>query len=386
VKKRVLIRGPLLTLSGYGVHTRQIFRWLNSRDDFEIKSHVLPWGITPWLLNGKRMNGLVEEIFKTTNLEKLSGFDYSFQIQLPNEWDPKIAKFNVGVTAAVETDRCHPDWISACNKMDHIVVPSEHTKKVLENSGNLSVPITVVPESYPDEIISSSNEPLNLDTKFNFLMSGQITGNNPYNDRKNTFFCLKWLCETFKDDPDVGIVIKTNHGKNTKIDRRLTKNLLKNLLSEVKTGEYPKVYLLHGDLTEKELSDVYKDESVKALVAPSRGEGFGLPLLESAACGLPVIATNWSGHLDFLNKGKFIKLNYKLQPVHETRVDNKIFIEGACWAEVFEEDFKKKVSKFRKASEIPEEWAKDLSKTIREEYSQESISKKYDSLLRDFNK
>ena len=72
--------------------------------------------------------------------------------------------------------------------------------------------------------------------------------------------------------------------------------------------------------------------------------------------------------------------------MHETRVDNKIFIEGACWAEVFEEDFKKKVSKFRKASEIPEEWAKDLSKTIREEYSQESISKKYDSLLRDFNK
>ena len=217
-------------------------------------------------------------------------------------------------------------------------------------------------------------------------MFGQITGNNPFNDRKHTYFCLKWLCETFKDDPDVGIVIKTNHGKNTKIDRKLTQSMLKNLLSEVKTGEYPKVYLLHGELTEEEIADVYTDESIKALVAPSRGEGFGLPLLEAAACALPVIATNWSGHLDFLNKGKFVKLNYKMQPIHESRVDNSIFINGACWAEVSEEDFKKKVSKFRKANSIPKEWAKELSSTIREEYSQDAISEKYNLLLRELNK
>lgn len=385
MKKRVLFRGPLLTLSGYGVHSRQVFQWLDSREDFEVKSQVLPWGITPWILDGNRQNGLIGKIFESTNLDNLSGFDYSFQVQLPNEWDPSLANFNVGITAAVETDRCSPQWIEACNKMDHIVVPSEHTKKVLENSGPLSVPVTVVPESYPDGLIPSG-ESLGLDTDFNFLMFGQITGNNPWNDRKNTYFCLKWLCEIFKDDPDVGIVIKTNHGKNTKVDRKLTQSMLKNLLSECRTGEYPKVYLLHGELTEEEIADVYSDESIKALVAPSRGEGYGLPLLEAAACSLPVIATNWSGHLDFLNKGKFIKLNYELKPIHESRVDNAIFLNGFRWAEVSEEDFKKKVSKFRKASSIPKEWAKDLSSTIREEYSQDAISERYNLLLRELNK
>ena len=294
--KKAIIRGPLLTLSGYGVHTRQIFKWLHERDDIEIKVQTLPWGITPWLLDENRQDGLIKEIFKRTDYNpQAERFDYSFQVQLPNEWDSSLASYNVGVTAAVETDRCSPKWIEACNKMNHIIVPSEHTKKVLQNSGNLSVPISVIPESYPDALVNcEENQPLSLDTSINFLLFGQITGNNPFNDRKNTFFAIKWLCETFKDDPDVGIVVKTNHGKNTKVDRRITMSLLKNLIDEVRTGEYPKIYLLHGDLTEQELSDVYREKSIKALVAPSRGEGFGLPLLEAAASELPIIATRFS--------------------------------------------------------------------------------------------
>ncbi len=382
MKKTALVRGPLLTLSGYGVHTRQIFKWLEKRENIEVKTFSLPWGITPWLLDKERYDGLVGKIFDCSDYQSIQKFDYSFQVQLPNEWDPSLADYNFGVTAAVETDRCPPQWIEACNKMNHIIVPSEHTKRVLQNSGNLTVPISVVPESYPDDLVNStSSQKLSLDTDFNFLLFGQITGNNPFNDRKNTFFAIKWLCETFKDDPDVGVVIKTNHGKNSKIDKTLTSRLLKNLLQEVKQGEYPKIYLLHGDLTEEEISDVYRDDTVKALLAPSRGEGYGLPLLEAAACELPVIATNWSGHLDFLNKGKFIKLNYKLTPIHPSRVDNHIFVDGACWAEVSEEDFKKKVSKFRKASEIPKQWAVELAKTIKEEYSHAEISKKYDELM-----
>jgi len=386
--KKAIIRGPLLTLSGYGVHTRQIFKWLHERDDIEIKVQTLPWGITPWLLDENRQDGLIKEIFKRTDYNpQAERFDYSFQVQLPNEWDSSLASYNVGVTAAVETDRCSPKWIEACNKMNHIIVPSEHTKKVLQNSGNLSVPISVIPESYPDALVNcEENQPLSLDTSFNFLLFGQITGNNPFNDRKNTFFAIKWLCETFKDDPDVGIVVKTNHGKNTKVDRRITMSLLKNLIDEVRTGEYPKIYLLHGDLTEQELSDVYREKSIKALVAPSRGEGFGLPLLEAAASELPIIATNWSGHLDFLNKGKFIKLNYSLVPIHKSRVDNSIFVEGSCWADVIESDFKKKVSKFRKASDIPKSWAKDLAKIIKEEFSHKAISKKYDEFLDEIEK
>ncbi|NBO24810.1 MAG: hypothetical protein EBU93_06210, partial [Chlamydiae bacterium] len=71
---------------------------------------------------------------------------------------------------------------------------------------------------------------------------GQITGNNPYNDRKNTFFALKWLCETFKNDQNVGIVIKTNAGRNTKFDKGIVNNLLRGVLAECRKGPYPKIH------------------------------------------------------------------------------------------------------------------------------------------------
>ncbi|HIL27278.1 MAG TPA: hypothetical protein EYG21_07845, partial [Nitrospinaceae bacterium] len=208
--KRVLVRGPLLTMSGYGTHSRQIFKWLESKG-FEIVSQVTPWGVTPWYVNPDYLDGLVGRIMQTAAPIQDPAFDASFQIQLPNEWDPNIAKYNVGITAAVETDRCNPAWIQSCNQMNHVVVPSNHTKNTLERSGKIDTQLDVIPESFYDCLLDETNEKnLNLQfaTEFNFLVFGQITGQNPFTDRKNTFFALKWLCEEFKNNPDVGIVIK----------------------------------------------------------------------------------------------------------------------------------------------------------------------------------
>ena len=122
------------------------------------------------------------------------------------EWDTSLAKFNVGITAAVETDRCSPNWINACNKMDKIIVPSNHTKQCLKNSGNIVTEVEVIPEAFYDCMQESTNEnplALNLSTDFNFLIFGQITGHNPFTDRKNTFFMIKWLCEEFANNEDV---------------------------------------------------------------------------------------------------------------------------------------------------------------------------------------
>ena len=69
------------------------------------------------------------------------------------------------------------------------------------------------------------------------------------NDRKNLFYTLKWLCEEFKDDPDVGVILKTNSGKATKIDRMVTQKFLTDLLNTVRPGKYPRVHLLHGKMT-----------------------------------------------------------------------------------------------------------------------------------------
>jgi len=387
-KKRVLIRAPLLTISGYGVHSRQIFEWAIGREDFDVFVQPLQWGATPWLLNPDDKSGLVGEAMKrVVDVKNVQPFDITFQIQLPNEWDPSLGKFNFGVTAAVETDICSKEWIQACNKMDAIIVPSNHAKSVLTNSGeNLVKPIFVVPESYHTSIDNnnSSLDNLNLDfkTDFNFLVFGQITGNNPENDRKNLFYAIKWICEEFKDRNDVGLVVKTNSGRSTKIDKAMTTRLFQNLLTQVRGKNLnPKVYLMHGNMTEDEVSLLYKHPKIKALVSLTRGEGFGLPLLEAAASSLPVIATGWSGHTDFLNKGKYISIDAKIKPIHKSRVDNKIFVQDAKWAEVDEAEVKSKLRKFYEKPSMPQQWAKDLSEVIKTDYSITSIKKHLDNVM-----
>jgi len=305
-------------------------------------------------------------------------------LQLPNEWDPKLSRVNVGITAAVETDRCHPEWVSACNAMNLVIVPSQHAKQCLANSGNVTKPIIIIPEAYSEAITAPELPTLpDFPTPFNFLIFGQLTGNNPNSDRKNIFYTIKWLCETFKNDKDVGIIVKTNAGRNSKIDRNLVTNLMKQLLAEVRPSGNPKFYLLHGDMSDQEVASLYRHNQVKALVALTRGEGYGLPILEAAASGLPVIATGWSGHLDFLKHGKFISVYYQLGEVHPSRVDNKIFVKGARWANPSEEDFKKRALKFRESSSTPKQWALDLQKKVTDLYSIEKVCQAYDAALRE---
>ena len=384
--KKVVLRGPVMTQSGYGVHSRQVARWLLSKNDVDVKFMATPWGDTPWILDKNLHDGLVGKI-----MDRTVGPDYkpdvSFQLQLPNEWDAKLAEKNIGITAAVETDRSHPSWLKACNDMDAVVFPSAHAKASVEINGEFTKPAYIVPESFCDEIMAGSqiNEtPVEFSTAFNFLIFGQLTGNNPFNDRKNILFTIKWLCEVFKDDPEVGIVIKTNSGRNTRIDRTLVSKILKNVLDEVRKGPYPRVHLVHGEMSDNDVSNLYRHPSIKALVSLTRGEGYGLPILEAAASGLPVIATNWSGHLDFLKHTKFIEIDYSLFPVHQSRIDDKIFVKGARWAEPNENDFKKKVAKFRSSSLTPREWAKEGEKKIQVVYNFSEISKLYDEKLGSF--
>ena len=187
-KKNVVIRAPLLSQSGYGVHSRQIAKWLFSRDDFITTTQVVNWGNTPWILNSDAEGGLVGKILESSKNND-NNFDISFQVQLPNEWDVTLAKFNIGVTALVETDKCNPVWIEKINKMDLVVVPSQFVKKTIYNTGvDVTTKVIVIGESYHESIDEEIKDiKLDIDTKFNFLVFGQFTGSSPTTDRKNLF-------------------------------------------------------------------------------------------------------------------------------------------------------------------------------------------------------
>lgn len=384
-KKKVLLRGPVLTQSGYGVHARQVAKWLMSRSDLDVEIQALPWGDTPWLIDSKLDDGFVGKLMEKTADPSGKVYDVSVQLQLPNEWDPRLARVNVGITAGVETDRCNPEWVKACNSMSMVIVPSKHSETCLKNTGEIRVPLHVVPEAYCTAIPFKEHtkvDDIEFSTPFNFLVFGQITGSNPENDRKNIFYTVKWLCETFKNDEDVGIVVKTNSGRNTKIDRKVVTQTFETLLREVRQGPFPKIHLVHGELSDQEVASLYRHPKIKALVTLTRGEGYGLPILEAAASGLPIVATGWSGHLDFLSKGKFIEIEHKLSEIHPTRVDNKIFLSGSKWAQPVEDDFKRKITKFRTSSSIPGEWAKDLQTKILNRYSIDNIIADYNQITK----
>lgn len=382
--KTVVLRGPVLTNSGYGVHSRQIARWLLDKPNIDVRFHVLPWGDTPWIIDSSAHDGMIGRIMDRTVDDKFK-CDVSLQLQLPNEWNAELGKYNVGITAGVESDRCNPQWLKCIDKMNRVIVPSKHVEKCFRNTGTVSTRIDVIPESFIDSVLKSTRDlPIlqNFSTDFNFLLFGQITGNNPFNDRKNTFFTLKWLCDTFKDDENVGVILKTNAGRNAKYDRVLVKNMINNVLRECRSGIFPKVHIIHGDMNDDEVAALYRHPQIKALVAATRGEGFGLPILEAAASGLPVIATDWSGHLDFLKRDLFTELDCYIEDVHQTRIDN-IFVKGAKWAQPSERDFAIKLRSFKAQYEQKALNAQQLMTVIKDTHNHAAIAKLYDETLGD---
>ena len=382
--KSVLVRGPLINSSGYGVHSRQVFSYLENKGNCKVKTQITPWGICPFYINEDYENGLIGRIIKSSATNHTKS-DISFQIQLPNEWDTTLADFNVGITAGVETDRCSPAWVEYVNKMDLVIVPSSHTKAAFEKTGKVRTKIEIVPEYIQPSILEKKLEPMNLNlkTKFNFLMFGLITGQNAESDRKNTFYGIKWLCETFANDSDVGIVIKTGMGRMSVMDRNNTENLLRKVISEVRVGKYPKFYLSHGIMTDHEVSSFYRSPDLNVFVSFTRGEGYGLPILEAAASGLPVMATKWSGHMDFLRNIRFSAFDYDLEEIHESRIDEEIFVSGSKWAQPKEDDVKRRLKKIKNSYQVPLDWAKSGAEVLKSSLDSDSVYKIYDKFLHD---
>jgi len=381
--KNVVIRAPMLSISGYGEHSRQIYRFLSSRDNITLKTQIVQWGNTAWCINPAGFNGDVEKIMSQSTNDT-SGFDVSFQVQLPDEWATDLAAFNIGITAGVETDICNPGWIDAINKMNLVIVPSKHVKNTFMRSGTITTPIEVIGEWYQEELDLEPLESITsikFDTSFNFLIVSQLTSLEESGDRKNIFNTLRWFCETFENDPNVGLILKTNLGRGTEIDRENVFSVITQALNAFRKGSFPKIHVLHGNLSDHEIASVYRHPSVKCFISLTRGEGFGIPILDASIAGLPVITTNWSGQLDFMNLGKFISIDYDLVNVPANKIDQRIFVENSRWANPKEQDFKKKLKKFRDSFDVPKGWANELSLKCKKSFSRTAIVQNYTKTL-----
>ena len=388
--KNVLLRAPLLTNSGYGVHSRQIFEWLLTRKDFNVSVQTLKWGLTPWLINPQDEGGLIEKIMQRSKNIDRQKFDITFQVQLPDEWDENLGYVNVGITALVETDKCNPGWFDKFKKMDHIIVPSKFTKDVITNTFGtvFDNKVHIVPEWFNPHLeennkIKSKDARFDLDTDFNLLTIGTLTSLDIRSDRKNLINTLGWAIEALDGIKGTGIIVKTSFGRGSAQDREMTKSVIDQVIKAFRKSHFPKIHLIHGNMTNEEVASIYQNDKIKGYVTATRGEGYGLPLIEAAASGIPVIATDWSGHLDFL-EGSFLSVDCTLQNIPDNRVDNRIFLPGTKWAEPSKEKFIQRINELRQDNKKYQEIAQKHKKHVRHNFSREKICKKYDKFLKEF--
>lgn len=357
-KPLCVIRAPCATRSGYGDMSRDIIRHVIEYDKFDVKVHSVNWGDTPMnaLDENEPKDKIILDRFIREPLNRQP--ELFISITVPNEFQP-VGKYNIGITAGIETTAAAAPWIEGCNRMDAVFTISEHSKRVLESSKWGSQPQPGMPQQVlelkkPIEVLhncidtnvfgkKAPTDPeltKTIDTipeEFCYLFVGHWLRGDFGEDRKNVGLLIRMFYETFKqikDKPLPALILKTSHAGFSILDREemLTKiNQIKATVPLEVGQELPNVYIIHGELTEKEMNTLYNHPKVKAHVSFTKGEGFGRPLLEASISGKPVIASGWSGHLDFLDKDLAVLVGGELKHVHPSAAWEQVILTESQW-------------------------------------------------------
>lgn len=354
-----VIQAPFATRSGYGDQSREIIRHIIAMDKYDVKLVSIPWGATP-------MNALSDDNPRDLPIiERISEIplklprqpELFIQITVPNEFKP-IGKYNIGITAGIETTLCSPEWIEGMNRMDLILTTSEHSKRVLQKSayekrdqsGNpigqlaLEKPIEVLHNCMDTDIFkfipsSEISDPINeafdtIEEDFCFLFVGHWLKGGYGEDRKNIGVLVRTFCETFKVfKKKPALILKTSGAGFSILDQEDILGKIRSIKESV-GNNCPNVYLLHGNLTEREMNELYNHPKVKVHISFTKGEGFGLPLLQATQSNKPVIASGWSGQLDFLNPQDALLIGGELKKVEPGAVWKGVIVPESEWFNV----------------------------------------------------
>ena len=354
-KPLVLVTAPVSTRSGYGNHARDICRALIESDKYDVKIQSVRWGNTP--LNAFEEGNphheeIQKRILRQPSLEKQP--DLHMHIVVPNEF-AVVGKKNIGFTAGIEHTIPPAEWVEGCNRMDLNIFTSEFSKAGFENIKydkrdqktnqdlgvlKLEKPSEVLFEGADPEIYKETkelseklrNEFSKINNQFCFLFTGHWLQGNMGEDRKDAGMMLRVFLETFKNQRKApALIMKTSGAGFSVMDKTEMLKRINQIKLSIQAEILPEVYLLHGDLTDEEMNQMYNHPKVKAHVSFTHGEGFGRPLLEASISEKIVIAPDWSGQKDFLNKNNSVLLPGSLTNVPASSLPKEMLVEGAQW-------------------------------------------------------
>jgi len=348
----IVVQGPVATRSGYGNHTRDLVTALINADKYDIQVISLPWGSCPTnaLLPDNTEHQAILQRIARGNINKQP--DVFIQVSVPNEFQPH-GKYNIGITAGIETTQVSHEFIEGCNRMDMNIVTSEHSKsgfvntvydkindktKQKEGELRLTKPIEVLFEGLDLSVYKKTDnihdtvldELKNIEEDFCYLFTGHWLKGDIGQDRKDIAMMIKTFCEAFKNKQGKNrpaLILKTSHATFSIIDRDNVTKKIQQIVS-MYGNKAPNIYLIHGDLTDNEMNSLYNHPKIKSMISFTKGEGFGRPLLEFGITGKPIIASDWSGHKDFLKHATL--LPGELTPVHGSAAD-KFILKNTKW-------------------------------------------------------
>ncbi len=350
-----VISAPVDTYSGYGARSRDLVKAIIELDKYDVKIIPQMWGGTPWgfVEDNPEWLFLKDHFLATPQLPKQP--EIWMQITIPSEFQP-IGKFNIGVTAGIETTLSPADWIEGNNRMDLVLTSSEHSKNVLISTvaqkvdqrtnqviGDIKMqkPIEVLFEGVDintyKPIDKNEIKNINLDDikeSFAYLFVGHWINGDVGEDRKNVGLLVKAFYELFKNKKQrPALILKTSQMGSSYMDRDEILRKINLIKDTVNSTDLPNIYVLHGEFSDSEMNELYNHPKVKAMVNLTKGEGFGRPLLEFSLTKKPIITTGWSGHIDFLKPNMTTLLPGTLTQVHPSAA-NQWLLKDSQWFSV----------------------------------------------------
>ncbi len=356
MKNTFVISCPIDTYSGYGSRSRDFVKSLIELDRYDIKILSQRWGNCSW--------GFIKDheeewgfLAKHVIHKVVEQPDIWCQITVPNEFQP-IGKYNIGLTAGIETTICAPQWIEGLNKMDLNLVSSEHAKNVFKTTAYeqkndqgqivgklmLQKPIEVLMEGanidlykpIPKNEIQYKDlfqDVNSIPEKFAFLFVGHWMNGDVGEDRKNVGLLVKLFYEMYKNKKKTpALILKTSIVNSSLVGKKqiLQKlNAIRNSVNDAKT--LPNVYVISGDFNDKEINELYNHPKIKSMISLTKGEGFGRPLLEFSLTNKPIVASSWSGQMDFLHPEFTALVGGTLKPIHKSAQVKDLLMEGSQW-------------------------------------------------------
>jgi hypothetical protein len=137
------------------------------------------------------------------------------------------------------------------------------------------------------------------------------------------------------------------------MDRDSILDKIDKIKDTVNSKDLPNIYLLHGEMDDFEINNLYNHHKIKAMLYLGHGEGYGRPLLEFSVLKKPIIATAWSGHTDFLFMEHTSMVGGQLRQIHPSAAVQNMLIPESSWfyidekhAEYYMKDVYEKYDKY----------------------------------------